>query len=249
MRYFVATLSGFLLTLVVFAGGGLTAIFFFVNAKPVPVAHPLDGDTGTLWTNKAVNVSADTQGLQRLPARPAPQTINPVPQKVAEVKQSPDDSAPSEPADKPARATDPTTTAATSPTAASKPEPRAASKSEPQAAPPMNAAHVEWCSQHYRSYDPADNSYNSYSGVRRECVSPYSDGASNADSPARTDETERVDHSIDRSPALVSAAADEMPGGYLSPEHVQSCFDRYRSYRPEDTSYQPYGGGPRQRCE
>ncbi|TGV78178.1 BA14K family protein, partial [Mesorhizobium sp. M00.F.Ca.ET.158.01.1.1] len=35
----------------------------------------------------------------------------------------------------------------------------------------------------------------------------------------------------------------------LSADHVDSCFSRYRSYRPEDNSYQPYSGGPRRQCE
>lgn len=35
----------------------------------------------------------------------------------------------------------------------------------------------------------------------------------------------------------------------VSADHVAYCFDRYRSYRPEDNTYQPYGGGPRRQCE
>ena len=42
------------------------------------------------------------------------------------------------------------------------------------------------------------------------------------------------------------AAADT--GFGLSDDHIDYCFSRYRSYRPEDNSYQPYGGGPRQQC-
>ncbi|CAH2409678.1 Lectin-like protein BA14k [Mesorhizobium escarrei] len=30
---------------------------------------------------------------------------------------------------------------------------------------------------------------------------------------------------------------------------MQYCFNRHRSYRPEDSSYQPYSGGPRRQCE
>jgi hypothetical protein len=51
-------------------------------------------------------------------------------------------------------------------------------------------------------------------------------------------------------PKFVSAAnSDEMTGAYFGSEHVQACFERYRSYWPEDNTYQPYGGGPRQQCE
>ncbi len=38
-------------------------------------------------------------------------------------------------------------------------------------------------------------------------------------------------------------------GAQLPPHHVDYCFSRYRSYRPEDNSYQPYSGGPRRQCE
>jgi hypothetical protein len=229
--------GGFLLTLTVFVGGGLTAIFF-VNAKPVPVAHPFDGNSGALWTSKAVGVSADARDLKRLPARPAPQALDTAPRNAADANRSPGNSAPLQTVDDPAQATDPTTTAAMSP-----------DEPEPQAAPATNAAHVEWCSRHYRSYDPADNGYSSYSGVRRECVSPYSDGMAHADS-AVSGNMVSSNVSGEGAPALVSsAAADEMPGGYPDPHHVQSCSDRYRSYRPEDNSYQPFGGGPRQQCE
>jgi BA14K-like protein len=34
-------------------------------------------------------------------------------------------------------------------------------------------AHVQWCIDHYRSYNPANNTFVSYGGDVRECVSPY----------------------------------------------------------------------------
>jgi len=226
MKNLVAILGGFLLTLGVFGGGALTTIFF-VHAKSTP-AHSLDGDTGALWTNKAVVVDADARDLERLPARSAPQR----PGKETQIRDSS-----REPglAGNPNPALDTTATAAISPEAARQPVAAA------------NAAHVHWCSQRYRSYNPADNSYNSYSGVRRECISPYSEAATNADEPV-SDEAEQVQASAEGAPTLVSGAAEDMSGA-ISPEHVQSCFDRYRSYQPEDNSYQPYGGGPRQQCQ
>lgn len=36
------------------------------------------------------------------------------------------------------------------------------------------SAHVAWCSNRYRSYSPYDNTWVSYSGYVRQCVSPYS---------------------------------------------------------------------------
>jgi BA14K-like protein len=34
--------------------------------------------------------------------------------------------------------------------------------------------HVDWCSNRYRSYNVRTNTWLSYSGDRRECISPYS---------------------------------------------------------------------------
>jgi len=34
--------------------------------------------------------------------------------------------------------------------------------------------HVEWCFNHYRSYNPRNNTWVSYSGEVRQCISPYS---------------------------------------------------------------------------
>ena len=204
MKILLAMLSGFVLTLAIFGGGALTAVDLI--AKEPPHAHPLDMETGALWTNKAVSVNTASHRLKRLPARPTPQQSDQKPQSVGA-----------------------TTTAAIAPT----PE-----------VPAVNVAHVEWCSRHYRSYDPGDNSYNAYSGIRRECVSPYSDNRpDNGASNIITASSKGVD--------LVSAVpADEVnPDGAVSDEHIWSCFDRYRSYRPEDNTYQPYGGGPRQQCE
>ncbi|BCG72111.1 hypothetical protein MesoLj113a_32690 [Mesorhizobium sp. 113-1-2] len=99
-------------------------------------------------------------------------------------------------------------------------------------------AHVSWCADRYRSYNPDDNSYMSYSGQQRPCVSPYLDTTAAADQAAPAE----VSY-VEGGAAPLVASAD------LSDDHVQSCFSRYRSYRPEDNSYQPYSGGPRRQCE
>lgn len=106
-----------------------------------------------------------------------------------------------------------------------------------------NREHVAWCSQRYRSYRPQNNSYTAFSGAARECVSPFSD------EPAPYGEEV----------AFINASADGSSFGpleqgdasesYLDPAHVRTCLQRYRSYRVEDNTYQPYGGGPRQQCE
>ncbi|BAV46638.1 BA14K-like protein [Mesorhizobium loti] len=101
----------------------------------------------------------------------------------------------------------------------------------------LPAAHVSWCADRYRSYNPDDNSYMSYSGQQRPCVSPYVDTTAAADQAAPAEVS------------YVEGAAPLLASADLSNDHVQSCFSRYRSYRPEDNSYQPYSGGPRRQCE
>ena len=90
-------------------------------------------------------------------------------------------------------------------------------------------AHIEWCLDNYRSYDPATNTYTPYSGGTEPCVSPYSEIAMNTPQA----EVEQV------------AMTDSFE---LSEEHILECMNRYRSYRLEDNSYLPYVGGPRRQC-
>ena len=103
----------------------------------------------------------------------------------------------------------------------------------------LPAAHVSWCADRYRSYNPDDNSYRSYSGQQRPCVSPYLDTTAADQAAQQPAEVSYVE----------SGAAPLVATAELSDDHVQSCFSRYRSYRPEDNSYQPYSGGPRRQCE
>lgn len=103
----------------------------------------------------------------------------------------------------------------------------------PDTAPAIDVAHVQWCADRYRSYRVEDNGYTPYRGPRRECVSPYSDGS--------------MTSAEEGAYAEANIAAERIDA--LSWQHVQSCLARYRSYRPGDNTYQPYGGGPRRQCE
>lgn len=79
----------------------------------------------------------------------------------------------------------------------------------------------EWCARKYRSYVKADKSYQPFSGgPRRRCVPPID-----------LVETEKR-------PQIAS----------LNDDHVAWCMSRYRSYQPEDNSYQPFSG-PRRQCQ
>lgn len=95
----------------------------------------------------------------------------------------------------------------------------------------LSQAHVAWCEQNYRSYRRATNSFTPYGGGSKPCVSPYSN--------------ERMGGSPG-SEENAQYASNEVTG--LSDAHISDCMNRYRSYRIEDNSYQPYGGGPRRQC-
>lgn len=101
-------------------------------------------------------------------------------------------------------------------------------------------AHWEWCAKRFRSYQISDNSYTSHRGVKRQCKSPYGDGSAE---PIQNGVEVRIVEA-----SLQSGAAFDGATRILNSDHVQSCFNRYRSYRPEDNTYQPYSGGPRRQC-
>ncbi|MER8578159.1 BA14K family protein [Mesorhizobium sp. M1423] len=159
------------------------------------------------------------------PVNPASQRLERLPARPVPVRTSEVDRT-SKPADTAAASTpDTTATGSIQPPA-----------EEQQALP---AAHVEWCASRYRSYRPDDNRYTSYSGQERPCISPYLDTA-DAGSYVEASDTSSVEG---------YPRPDETGDAELSSDHVQYCFSRYRSYRPEDNSYQPYSGGPRRQCE
>jgi hypothetical protein len=130
---------------------------------------------------------------------------------------------------------DPVETAALQP-ASSEPVPE-------QAAPVLSPEHLAWCASRFRSYRAEDNNYRPYSGGKRECVSPFSQKGENAvaSSPEPV-EADQVDAQGAETVRYAEAAVAD-------PAHIASCFSRYRSYRPEDNSYQPYSGGARKQCE
>jgi hypothetical protein len=254
MKTIAAIIAGLLLSLMTFMGGLLTSSIYFDVDKG---HHHLDGrDVTALWTSEPVAVDRDRQPLERLPARPVPEM-----RQVAAVGKITTGQAPKEAtsdartaADDPQPMVDPVTTAAVDPdqskSAAVDPD-----QSGPQAG--QNTAHIAWCSRHYRSYRAADNTYRSYSGDLRTCESPYSNLAATDPKPG-TDRNvireaeQRPDDNVgaDDSGARVEQASfKKTAGDDAGSDHVQSCLRRYRSYRVEDNSYQPFDGGPRRQCQ
>ncbi|RWC32061.1 MAG: BA14K family protein [Mesorhizobium sp.] len=223
MKVVSAVLGGFVLTLAVFASGLAFAVWI-LSAEPVRQAAPTSS-VAELWPREPRKVDPASQRLERVPAREIPDV--PVDQVPADRTSKPADAASSAP--------DLNATASIEPAA-----------DEQQAVP---AAHVEWCASRYRSYRPSDDHYTSYSGEQRRCVSPYLDAGAAKRVALRPDESASYVEATDTWSMDGNVSADETGGAWLPPDHVQYCFNRYRSYRPEDNTYQPYSGGPRRQCE
>lgn len=117
-----------------------------------------------------------------------------------------------------------------------------------------DAGHVDWCLARYRSYLVEDNSYQPYGGgPRRECVSPSIQAAEmqTAAGSFDADSREQVESISATSPRFASSeeqqTAEMRPAAPIA-AHEAWCHERYRSYRAEDNSYQPFDGGPRRAC-
>jgi hypothetical protein len=103
--------------------------------------------------------------------------------------------------------------------------------------------HVQWCMSRYNSYRPDDGTYQPYRGKRRLCVSPYIA----VDSEVPLEEKGTADEVLSSARrALGDTVVTEIVADLDS--HAYSCSKRYRSYRAEDNSYQPFDGGPRRQC-
>ncbi|NKL28360.1 BA14K family protein [Rhizobium leguminosarum bv. viciae] len=87
--------------------------------------------------------------------------------------------------------------------------------------PRFSAEHLAWCADRYRSFNPATNSYQSYGGETRACISPFQ---------------------------RIVAEADEGVGTKVNAQAAAWCAARYKSYRPQDNTYQPWEG-PRRSCD
>jgi len=91
----------------------------------------------------------------------------------------------------------------------------------PPPQPKLSAEHLAWCGERYRSFNPETNTYRSYSGETRECSPPF---------------------------RQITAESDERVGMKANAQAAARCAARYKSYRPEDNTYQPWDG-PRRSCD
>lgn len=249
MKTIAALIAGLLLSAATFVAGIVIALVYLDVGDGQPRTQNLD--TAALWTTEPASVEKQTLSFERLPARPVPKerevaSLN----KDATVRSLKDTTTPnSEPvADDPMAVVDPITTGGIDPA-------QTDTNTTPRAE--LAAAHIEWCSRRYRSYRAEDNSYRPFSGGRGSCESPYSDFATAKFGPeemldeAEPDVRQTRDNAepMEDDGAFEQIIYEDAPNTALSGDHIQSCMDRYRSYRPEDNTYQPYDGGPRRQCE
>ena len=232
MKPFLAMIAGFVLSLGMFVFG-LVFATSLLTAEPVHQPGP-SVDVAELWTEQPRQVNTASQDLERLPALP-------VARKAAASRVAP---AGAEASTVPPVETDDSVVA----TAVQ--DTNTEDGEQPVPTAQLSEAHVEWCSRRYRSYRVQDDSYTPYSGGRRPCVSPFSgDVEAAAESLAPSVSVIYADQADEASsPSVEYVSAEASGSSFVSADHAAYCFDRYRSYRPDDNTYQPYGGGPRREC-
>jgi hypothetical protein len=261
MKPLLEIATGFVASLGMFALG-LAAATLLLTAEPGSRPGP-SADVANLWTDEPRRVDPAAQAFERVAAvqRSVDPRLTEAPAVGAPAVEAQD--AEAQHADAGSDAVDGITTASL---AGDETEDESLAGEEPgqELAEQLAIAHVEWCANRYRSYRPAQDSYTSYDGRRRPCVSPYSrelaaSGAL-ADAPDRAvlaDDAEIQNAGLAAGDDAGFAADDPSdlawldgsdPGVAVDSDHVAYCFSRYRSYRPEDNSYQPYDGGPRRQC-
>lgn len=241
--------------LVLFVSGMVAATMIYTSGVQ---PHQFAGlDTADLWTDSPVAIDKTKQSFPRIGAEVAEPDMAPS----QTTTTTPDREQSTDVIRQNVAAVSDTQTAPTAEDIATEPLPDDRASS-------FNPEHVAWCQDRYRSYNRDDNSYRPYSGGLRPCVSPYSNDVeadiaeAAPDGSAMEDESSIktiADHANDNeneaslyelSPEVQTISTRGGPvDEYDLWEHQERCFAMYRSYRPEDNSYQPYDGGPRRQCE
>ena len=260
MKPILFFLASLVLLVLVFLSGVIITANVIAEPEPHKFAHM---DTPDLWTSKPKQVDTAEQNLERLPAVAAAGTT---------AGPAPTPAAASPGGNEPVRdAIDNTVTASVGPKPSDEiadPTPIAQDVGDtPLPFPSVTPVQAQWCFARYRSYRIEDNSYQPYGGSsRRQCKAP---GAlvTRAATPIAEEAAARpANRSNDdgRPPQPEEIPYDDQPAygiqaDYAEPQaadnatpvgvHEEWCFGRYRSYRPDDNSYQPFDGGPRRPCQ
>lgn len=248
MKTIAALIAGLLLSITTFIAGLLSALIYFEAGEAQHRSERLD--SAALWTSEPLTVDRNPQSFERLPARSVHEERQVAGLNKAAINATPRDAAtPSaDPAaEDPLVILDPVTTGAIDPLQ---------SETEASHRAKQNMAHIEWCSRRYRSYRAENNTYQPYSGGRRSCESPYSSitaaelerGRALNGSDAVAQQSRNGINANQGEVQLKQASFEEEPDAYATSDHVRSCLLRYRSYRQEDNTYQPFDGGPREKC-
>lgn len=272
MKALLGIVGGFVLTLAVFASGlGFAA--WLLAAKPVRQSTPTIG-VAELWTKDAQPVDPKKQQLQRIPALQAASAMAVEPAKAGEAAQAaalPTPQMEPQPAD--SRSGQPSTQpdAVVQPAAAD----QQAREQLPAAHLRWCAAHYRSYrpdENNYRSYsgglrpcvspyyDPAGDRTAStgqavqadYQGTDPQAVTTdYQVNDDQADMEGYAPPGDGYAATYGGAPEEISPQAEAAlgQGRAVSADHVDYCFSRYRSYDPDDNSYQPFDGGPRRQCE
>jgi len=230
VKSLLLVLASLVLVLSVFMSGIYVATYFISEPEPHKFAHL---DTPDLWTSTPVRVDETKQAYVRVPGLPIvaslPATDLPDARSGSQNGHS-------------AQLVDNTVTGAVE-----------TADGQDAGGTAIDPAHADWCFARYRSYRVEDNSYQPFSGgPRRQCESPVSRSFQSASASRTTAGTgnETVDGSVETvSDAVPSDTAENLTGGTQSRSHTEWCLGRYRSYRVEDNSYQPFDGGPRRACQ
>ena len=214
---------------VVFAAGFFSATALMARPATQVLAS---ADISDLWTASPTPVARGAEGLERIAAltfpKPAAAASRPASDAMSFDLQT------SASADMASAGIDTNATGAIAPDA-------------PQAGEGMalSAEHLAWCERRYRSYSPDDNSYRSYSGSRRSCLSPFmQQAASEQDVMASDQMTDGVIAVTMTDASQGAMAASDLPSD-LSGDHIRRCSARYASYRAIDNTYRSYEGDRR----
>jgi len=224
VKILLAIMGGFVASSTVFASGAALAIFMLATETVDPVKNP-GRDAGVPWTvePKVVKKPQGNDGRDVASAEERKDSKGSGLVASAAASEGPQD-------------VDEMQTSSVSPD-------ESVDHSGPD--PKLVAKHVAWCDRKYRSYRRSTNSYTPYSGGQRECVSPFTEQIK------AQSEGPQIIAAADTSSITTAQLSQGVPvqrSSKLTGEHIRSCFERYRSYRVQDNTYQPYGGGPRRQC-
>lgn len=243
MRAILLLLTTLVFAVTVFCTGLAVTAHIIAEPEPHRFAHL---DTPPLWTSEPVAIDPTKQNYERIAAIPAIASLPPVETKDQEFAARSAENYPSEtPVD---QSVDGAQTSAVL-------------RDDMPAMAAADPAHTEWCFERYRSYNMDDNSYQPYGGgPRAQCRSPWTPMAQNGQANTTGDQygIQMGEPSVGRELSAGAQTVDMTSDPQLPREHAAAsapvgsheewCYARYRSYRVDDNSYQPFDGGPRRAC-